>query len=145
MFITSPSQLGLAQWCQLWNLSLTQDLFCPEQLVALKVAQRSSSLKLNFDSDSFYLEKLRILRILSPYLDFEVAKKIHVIGGCCRFLTGVWHPDIDLDMVTGLWYTHMQNFGSLSWFWRCKEHPCPSSSDLGLWMMLEVSDWGLAS
>ena len=27
----------------------------------------------------------------------------------------------------------------------CKEHPCPSSPDLGLWRMLEVSEWGLAS
>ena len=23
------------------------------------------------------------------------------------------HPDIDLDMVNGLWYTHIQKFGSL--------------------------------
>ena len=48
-------------------------------------------------------------------------------------------------MVIGLWYTHIPNFGSLSWFWRCKEHPCPLSPDLGLWRMLEVPDWGLAS
>ena len=62
-----------------------------------------------------------------------------------EFLTEVWHPDIDLDMVTGLWYTHVQNFSSLSWFWRCKEHPCPLSPHLGLWRMLEVPDWGFAS
>ena len=48
-------------------------------------------------------------------------------------------------MVTGLWYTYDPNFGSLSWFWRCKEHPCPLSPHLGLWRTLEVSDWGLAS
>ena len=48
-------------------------------------------------------------------------------------------------MVTGLWYTHILNFGSLSWFWRCKEHPCPLSPHLGLWRTLEVPDWGLAS
>ena len=48
-------------------------------------------------------------------------------------------------MVTGLWYTHIPNFGSLSWFWRCKEHPCPLSPHLGLWRTLEVPDWGLAS
>ena len=48
-------------------------------------------------------------------------------------------------MVTGLWYTHDPNFCSLSWFWRCKEHPCPLSPDFGLWRMLEVPDWGLAS
>ena len=48
-------------------------------------------------------------------------------------------------MVTCLWYTHGLNFGSLSWFWRCKEHPCPLSPHLGLWRMLEVPDWGSAS
>ena len=61
------------------------------------------------------------------------------------FLTGVLNPDIDLDRVTGLWYTHIPNFGSLSWFWSYKEHPCPSSHDLELWRMLEVPDWGFAS
>ena len=48
-------------------------------------------------------------------------------------------------MVTGLWCKHDPNFGSLSTFWRCKEHPCPLSPDLGLWRMLEVPDWGLES
>ena len=48
-------------------------------------------------------------------------------------------------MVIGLWYTHDPNFSSLSWFWRCKEHPCPLSQHLGLWRTLEVPDWGLAS
>ena len=47
-------------------------------------------------------------------------------------------------MVTGLWHTHDPNFGSLSWFWRCKEHPCPLSPHLGLKRMLEIPDWGLA-
>ena len=60
-------------------------------------------------------------------------------------MTGVWHLDLDLNMVTGLWHTHGPNFGSLSWFWRCIEHPCPLSPHLGLWRMLEVPDWGLAS
>ena len=57
----------------------------------------------------------------------------------------IWHFDLDLDMVIDLWYTNDSNFGSLSWFWRCKEHPCPLSPHLGLWRMLEVPDWGLAS
>ena len=57
----------------------------------------------------------------------------------------VWHLYLDLDMVTCLWYTHAPNFGSRSWFWRCKEHPCPLCPDLGLWRTLEVPDWGLAS
>ena len=56
----------------------------------------------------------------------------------------VWHLDIDLYMVTGLWYTHDQNLGFLSWVWRFKEHPCPLSPHLGLWRTLEVPDWGLA-
>ena len=34
---------------------------------------------------------------------------------------------------------------ALSWIWRCKEHPCPLSLDLGLWRTLEVPDWGLPS
>ena len=36
-------------------------------------------------------------------------------------------------------------FSFLSWSWRCKEHPCPLSPDLGLWLGLEVPDLGLAS
>ena len=47
--------------------------------------------------------------ILALYLDFEGVKNIHVLqvliwgfGGCWKFLTGVRHLDIDLDMVTGL-------------------------------------------
>ena len=64
-----------------------------------------------------------IFWILALYLDFEGAKNIHVqlvliwgFGGCWRFLTGVWHFDLDLDMVTGLWYNYNPNFGFLSWF-----------------------------
>ena len=61
-----------------------------------------------------------IFLIMALYLDFEGAKNIHVLkvliwgfGGPWRFLTGFWHLDLDLDMVTGLWYTHDPNFGSL--------------------------------
>ena len=43
-------------------------------------------------------------------IKFESTKNIHVLevliwsfGGCCRFLTGVLHLDLDLNMVTGLW------------------------------------------
>ena len=89
-----------------------------------------------------------IFQILALYLDFEGAKKIHVLqvliwgyGGHWRFLTGPLHPDIDSNIVTGLWYTHIPNFGSLSWFWRCKEHPCSLSPDSGL----EVPDWNFVS
>ena len=50
-----------------------------------------------------------MIQILALYLDFEGAKNIHVLsviiwgfGGCWRFLTGVWHLDLDLDMVRNL-------------------------------------------
>ena len=59
-------------------------------------------------------------QILALNLDFEGAKNIHVLGvliwglgGYWMFLTLIWHLDLDLDMVTGLWYNHIQNFGSL--------------------------------
>ena len=58
-----------------------------------------------------------MIRILALYLDLEGAKNIHVLqvliggfGGCWRFLTGVCHLDLDLDMFTGLWYTHFPNW-----------------------------------
>ena len=86
------------------------------------------------------------------YLGFEGAKNIYILqvliwgfGGCWRFLTGILHLDLDLDMVTGLRYTHDSNFGPLSWFWRCKKHLCSSSLHFGLWRRLKVPDWGLAS
>ena len=41
--------------------------------------------------------------------------------------------------------TPMFRISALSWFWRCKEHPCPLSPDSGLWRTLVVSDQGLAS
>ena len=50
------------------------------------------------------------IQILALYLDLEGAKNIHALqvliwefGGHWRFLTGVWHLDLDLDMGTGLW------------------------------------------
>merc|ERR1711954_377398 len=76
-----------------------------------------------------------MFKILALYLDFEDAKNIHglqvmicSIGGCWRFLTGVLHPDIDLNMFIGLWCTHILNLCS----------PCALSPDLGLWRMMEV-------
>ena len=48
-------------------------------------------------------------------------------------------------MVTGLWYNHDSNFGSLSWFWMCKEHLCPLSPDVAIWRMMDIPDWDLAS
>ena len=50
-----------------------------------------------------------MIQIWALYLDFEGAKNIHVLnvliwdfGGCWRVLPGVWHIDLDLDIVTGL-------------------------------------------
>ena len=50
-----------------------------------------------------------IFQILALYLDFEGAKEHPCslcpdmsFGGGWWFLTGVWHLDLDLDMVTGL-------------------------------------------
>ena len=93
-----------------------------------------------------------MFKIVVLYLDTEGEKNSHVLsvliwgfGGHWRFLTGVWHFDLDLDVVTGLWYTHIMTFGPLWWFWRCKDNPCPLSSDFGLWWGLKVPDWGLPS
>ena len=59
--------------------------------------------------------------ILALYHDFEGTKNIHFLkveifgfGGNWWFLTKVWHLDLGLNMVDGLWYTHVPNFGSLS-------------------------------
>ena len=50
-----------------------------------------------------------MIQIVALYLNFEGEKNIHVLevliwgfGGRWRFLTGDWHLDFDLDMVTGL-------------------------------------------
>ena len=49
-----------------------------------------------------------MFQIFALPLDFECAKNITVLkvlifvfGGYWRLLTGVWHLDLDLDMVTG--------------------------------------------
>ena len=62
-----------------------------------------------------------MIQILALYLDFEDAKNIHVLQvliwgfrGHWRFLIGVLHANIDLDMVTGLWFTCILDFGFLS-------------------------------
>ena len=88
-----------------------------------------------------------MIQILTHYLNFVGAKNIHVFhvliwgfGGCWRLLTGIWGIDIDLDMVKGLWYAQDPNFGSLTWFWRCKEHQCPLNLELRHWKTLEVPD-----
>ena len=50
---------------------------------------------------SLRLIKINILEVL-----------IWGFGVCRMFLTGVWYLCLGLDMVTGLSYTHVPNFGS---------------------------------
>ena len=56
-----------------------------------------------------------------------------LIHPCSEF----WHLHLDLDMIAGLWYINFPNFLSLSWFWRCKKHPCSLSPNFGVWRMLK--------
>ena len=96
-----------------------------------KAYQKSSDLKFKFYSDLFYSEILRtlpwslvfdtpIFQILAPCLNFEGAKNIYVLSpylGLWRTLEvpdWVWHLDLDMDRVTGLWYINDWNFGSLT-------------------------------
>ena len=86
------------------------------------------------------------------YLDFEGAMNIQVLKiliwdfrGHWRVLTRGWQLNLDLDRVTGFWYSNVPNGCSLSCFWRFKEHPCPLSPHLGFWRTLDVLDWGLTS
>ena len=46
-------------------------------------------------------------------------------GGCCRLLTRIWHPNLNLGIVTGLRHTHFLDLGCMNWFWRWKEYLCP--------------------
>ena len=39
-----------------------------------------------------------------------------------------------------IWEVPGRGFGSLSWFWSCKEHPYPLSPIYGLWLGLEDSE-----
>ena len=43
------------------------------------------------------------------------------------------HLHFNFHMVSGLWQTHVLNFGSLLWLRRCKEYPYSSSPYLGPW------------
>ena len=61
-----------------------------------------------------------MVKLFAPYLDFEDAKNIHVLNvliwGLCggwRFLTGVWHLDLDVDRITRLCYIYIPNFSSI--------------------------------
>merc|ERR1711954_366006 len=114
---------------------------CSEVLLSiliLKVQRTSMSFKSSFgaleDAGGYWLcfgililiwiwslvFDIPMIPILALHLDFEGAKNIHVLkvliwgfGGRWRFLTGVWNLDLDLDMVTCLWYTHYLNIGMI--------------------------------
>ena len=95
--------------------------------------------------------------LMHPWSDFWISisiSKVQKTSRSFKFSFGAledagdsWLVFIILILICiwSFFYTHDPNFGSLSWFWRCKEHPCPLSPHLGLWRMLEVPDWGLAS
>ena len=82
-----------------------------------------------------------ILKVQRTPMSFK--SSFGTFGGCWMFLTGVWYLYLDLDMVTGLWYNYDLNFGSLSWFRRCKEPPCLLSPHFWLRRTLDVPDWSL--
>ena len=63
---------------------------------------------------------MHFLKIWAHYIDFEGAKNIHVLqvliwgfGWGWWFLTGVWHLELDFDIVNGLQFVHFLNFDSL--------------------------------
>ena len=58
--------------------------------------------------------------MLTLYFHFLGAKNVHVLQvlilgseGCWRFLTGVCHLNLELDIVTGFGYTNVPKFGAL--------------------------------
>ena len=57
-----------------------------------------------------------------------------------RFVSWSW-----FYMDTGIWYPYIPIFGSPSSFWMFKEHPCPLSPNLRLWLGLVDPYWGFAS
>ena len=62
-------------------------------------------------------------------------------GRMLYFLVCGWSLDLDLDMITSIWYTHVQNFCCLHWIWRFKEYQyslCPNSGLGGHWKFLTV-------
>ena len=75
------------------------------------------------------------------WLRFVLLRKYYQLGLAQR------SSAFKINHCTDLFYSERlyPTFGSLSWFWRCREHPHPLSPHLGLWRMLEVPDWGLAS
>ena len=62
-----------------------------------------------------------MFHILAKYLYFEGSKNTNVLhvlilgfSGGWRFLTRVWHVDLDLNKFTDLGYHNIPNFSSLS-------------------------------
>ena len=83
-----------------------------------------------------------ILRVQRTSMSFKSSLGVLEDAGDSWLMFGIF---IRFYKFTGLWNIYDLNFGSLSWFWRCKGDPCPLSPHLGLWRTLEVTDWGLTS
>ena len=91
----------------------------------------------------------------SKFWFFILILQVQKLSMSFKSWLGVWRmlEVPDWNLASWFWFenghlflfTYIPNFGSLFWFWRCKEHPCPLSPHLGLWRMLGVSDWDLAS
>ena len=127
------------------SIAPNDDLKDMDVLCTFKIKIESQNLDNGYIKDQWpYLNKIKLpnssqepsASSKAPSLDL---KDMYVL---CNFKI---KKDLFLDIVSGLWYTNDLNFSSQSWFWRCKEHPCPLSPHLGLWRTLEVPDWGLAS
>ena len=123
------------------SIAKNQDLKDMDVLCIFKIKIESQNLEYGITNDqwsltgpcSWFWLSIFILKVLRSSMTFK--------SSFLKFLSWVWHLDLNFDMVTGLWYNHDMNIGSLFWFWRCKEQLCPLSSDGELWRMLEVPDW----
>ena len=111
------------------NLELWRTLEVPDWGLASWSWFWYDHLSLIYQWSKFRLSIL-ILKVQRPSMSLKVL--ILGFGKGWRLLTGVWYLDLDMNRITVLWYNHDPNFGSISWFWRCKEHPCPLSLHLGL-------------
>ena len=111
---TSPAQLRLAQISSECILILIRT---GTSSAWLRSAQRSSVPK--FDSDLFCLEKL---------ISWDWLREAELLN----------------SIITKTCFTQKKfypNFGSLFWFWRYKEYPCPLNPHLGLWFGILILIW----
>ena len=69
---------------------------------------------------------------------------LQVLEGVTFYTSLLHNVDLHLDIVTGLWYTHAPIL-ALILILEVQRTIMSCKSWFGLWRMLEVSDWGLAS